>query len=243
MNASKPIVAFNTKVFPQSVGKAGITLCKAADAAASRFPSVQAIYCPAQSQLELACSTLRDAWAFAQHTDASMDGQSTGWLPPEAVFAAGAAGTLLNHSEHRMAEKDVLTVVQRSIALKLKCLVCAASLEEALGIAVRVKPWAVALEPPELIGTGVSVSTAKPKVVTDFVSHMRSQAPDVIPIVGAGVSTAADVSKCIELGASGVLLASAFAKSRDPYKTACQLLEAATSSTARLSPAGQGRSR
>jgi triosephosphate isomerase len=87
------------------------------------------------------------------------------------------------------------------------------------------QPWAVAFEPPELIGTGVSVSTAKPEVVQEFVSKMHRQAPKVLAIVGAGVSTPQDVAKCFDLGASGVLLASAFVKAADPKKFALSLIE------------------
>jgi thiazole synthase ThiGH ThiG subunit len=46
--------------------------------------------------------------------------------------------------------------------------------------------------------------------------------------VGAGVSTPGDVKKSFELGAEGVLLASAFVKAPDPKKFAEDFAAAAT---------------
>ena len=209
-------IALNLKAYPESAGEGGVRLAKIADGVAAQSQT-KIIVCPQPAQLELIARQLRHATAFAQHSDAVDAGARTGWMPVEGVRAAGAAGTLVNHSEHRVVAEKVKFVVEKaSVIGGLKVMVCAADLDESLAFATALEPWAVAYEPPELIGSGISVSSAQPEIVEDFVKRMREQAPNVIPVVGAGVSTAADVSTCFKLGADGVLLASAFVKSKDP---------------------------
>ncbi|MEM4343444.1 MAG: triose-phosphate isomerase, partial [Candidatus Caldarchaeum sp.] len=81
-----------------------------------------------------------------------------------------------------------------------------------------LEPEALAVEPPELIGTGVSVSTARPEVVSGAVVKVKKVSMRVHVLCGAGVSSEDDVRKALELGAEGVLLSSAYVKSRDPEK-------------------------
>jgi len=73
----------------------------------------------------------------------------------------------------------------------------------------------VAVEPPELIGTGISVSKAKPEVVREAVDPIKRMG-NVRVLCGAGITTADDVRKALELGVDGVLLATAVTRSRDP---------------------------
>ena len=74
----------------------------------------------------------------------------------------------------------------------------------------------LAIEPPELIGTGIPVSKAKPEVVRGAVQAVQKINPDVHVLCGAGISTGDDVARAIELGAEGVLLASAYVKAKEP---------------------------
>jgi triosephosphate isomerase len=77
-------------------------------------------------------------------------------------------------------------------------------------------PDMIAIEPPELIGTGISISKARPELITESVKQIRKVNRSVKVLCGAGVTTAEDVSKALELGSEGVLVASAVAKSKDP---------------------------
>ncbi len=74
----------------------------------------------------------------------------------------------------------------------------------------------IAVEPPELIGTGVAVSKARPEVITTSVKRIRNVNSSVLILCGAGVTTAEDVAKAIELGSQGVLVSSSVVKSKDP---------------------------
>ncbi len=159
---------------------------------------------------------------FAQHIDPIKPGAHTGWILPEAVKEAGAVGTLLNHSERQMKIEEIEEAVKRAKELGLITIVCANDPEVAKAVSV-FDPDGIAVEPPELIGTGISVSKAKPEIVKNSVETVKSCNPKVKVYVGAGISTGEDVKKALELGAYGVLLASAVIKAKDPYKKILEL--------------------
>ena len=154
---------------------------------------------------------------FAQHIDPVGFGSNTGHILPEAVKAVGSFGTLLNHSEHRLESDGALDVellktsIERAKEVDLYVVVCAKDPEEGAEIA-KLGPDLVAVEPPELIGGDISVSTSRPEVVQGSVELIGSGRV----LVGAGVKNAEDVRIAIELGASGVLLASGVTKSDHP---------------------------
>jgi len=97
----------------------------------------------------------------------------------------------------------------------LRSLVCADTTEASVEIA-KILPDMIAIEPPELIGTGVSVSKARPELITESVKQIRKVNRTVRVLCGAGITTAEDVSKAIDLGSEGVLVASAVVKNKDP---------------------------
>ncbi|MCD6235493.1 MAG: triose-phosphate isomerase, partial [Thaumarchaeota archaeon] len=88
-------------------------------------------------------------------------------------------------------------------------------------------PDMIAIEPPELIGTGIPVSKAKPEVVSGAVEAVKRINTEVHVLCGAGISTGEDVARAIELGAEGVLLASAYVKAKDPKKVLSEMAETA----------------
>jgi triosephosphate isomerase len=92
---------------------------------------------------------------------------------------------------------------------------CAADIEEARALAA-LEPGFVAVEPPELIGGEVSVTSADPEIVSGTAQAVRDVSEVVGILCGAGVKSGSDVSKAIDLGTSGVLLASGVTKSDDP---------------------------
>ena len=102
-------------------------------------------------------------------------------------------------------------------------LVCAESVDKAKRVAV-FSPDFIAVEPPELIGGDISVTSANPKIVQDTVDAVKAVDSKVKVLCGAGVKTGEDVRKAIELGAEGVLLASGVVKSKDPKATLLDLV-------------------
>jgi triosephosphate isomerase len=164
---------------------------------------------------------------FSQHIDAAKPGGFTGHVLPEAVKEAGAVGTLINHSERRLKLADIDAAVVRAREVGLISLVCSNNSSVSAAVAA-LKPDMLAVEPPELIGTGIPVSKAKPEVVSDTVSLVHRINPDVITLCGAGITTGEDVAAALKLGTQGVLVASGIVKAKDPYKT---LLDFAKSMT------------
>ncbi|MEM1642989.1 MAG: triose-phosphate isomerase, partial [Desulfurococcaceae archaeon] len=107
--------------------------------------------------------------------------------------------------------------IKRAKKLGLKTLVCADE-PETTAAAAALNPDIVAVEPPELIGTGIPVSKAKPEVITSTVDLVRKISRELIILTGAGISAGEDVYIAIRLGTQGVLVASAIVKAKDPYQ-------------------------
>ena len=99
--------------------------------------------------------------------------------------------------------------------LGLTTCVCAESIAKAAELAA-FSPDMIAVEPPELIGGDISVTSANPKIVEDTVNSVKSVDSGIKVLCGAGVKTGEDVRAAIDLGADGVLLASGVVRSKDP---------------------------
>ena len=86
------------------------------------------------------------------------------------------------------------------------------------------RPDMIAIEPPELIGGDISVSTAQPEIITNTIAKVK-QIADIPVLCGAGVKTAEDVKIALELGAKGILLASGIVKAKDPEQALRDLVD------------------
>ncbi len=153
---------------------------------------------------------------FAQHIDPIKPGSSTGHILVESVKEAGAVGTLINHSERQLRLIDIEATIALCREKGLTSCVCANNPLASAAIAA-MRPDITSVEPPELIGTGISVSKAQPEIVTDTVSLVHKVDPEMAILCGAGISTAEDVAIALKLGTQGVLVASGIVKAKDPY--------------------------
>jgi triosephosphate isomerase len=77
-------------------------------------------------------------------------------------------------------------------------------------------PDMIAIEPPELIGSGRAVSKERPEIVSDSVNKIRVVNREVRILCGAGITTGEDVYSALKLGAQGVLVASGVVKAQRP---------------------------
>jgi len=205
----------NLKAYKESSGENGLKLIKTAYSV-SKKTKKKIIVCPAPTQLHYARkNSTPNFWFFAQHVDANEQGTFTGTVTLEEILEQGCKGTLLNHSEKKISFEHARLVVANAKKLGVKTIICADSVEKGILFA-QLRPWAIAVEPPELIGSGISVSKARPEVVENAVRKIKAMDKRIIVLVGAGVSNAEDYRKCLELGAEGVLLASAFVKAKNP---------------------------
>ena len=209
-NIKTPVVIINFKTYSQATGENAVTLARTCQEVSQEF-SVPIIVAPQISDLYRVAQAV-DIPVFSQHMDPGEQGRFTGHTLGEALVEAGCSGTLLNHSENRMQLADVELAVTKARKLNLYTVVCTNNPAVSVAAAT-MRPDSVAVEPPELIGTGISVSQAQPEVITGTVELIRNVNRDVVILCGAGISNGDDVSAAMKLGSQGVLLASAVAKS------------------------------
>ncbi|MFT4964308.1 MAG: triosephosphate isomerase [Halobacteriales archaeon] len=168
---------------------------------------------PQTARIGAVAGTGLETWA--QHVSPDGFGSHTGSMLATAAMDAGAAGTILNHSERRLTLANIDAGLAAAEQAGLETIVCANTPDQIAAV-TELGPDAVAIEPPELIGSGTPVSQADPDVVRDAVSAAATVDESVDVLCGAGISTGDDVAAAADLGADGVLLASGVAKADDP---------------------------
>jgi triosephosphate isomerase len=188
----------------------------------SEASGVDVAVAPQAAHLQRVAETGVETWA--QHVSPVDHGSHTGSTLAEAAADAGAVGTLLNHSERRLKLADIDAALDAAERAGLETTVCANNPDQIAAVAA-LGPDAVAVEPPELIGTDTPVCQADPEVVTGAVDAAERVAPEVDVYCGAGISTGDDVVASRELRADGVLLASGVAKADDPRAALEALVE------------------
>lgn len=216
-----PIVILNYKTYLESSGENALELARALKSASEESgitmvaaPQAADIY-RIQDQISLPI--------FAQHIDPITHGGHTGSNLIETLIEAGISGSLINHSENRMKLADIDEVIQLCKQNDIESCVCTNNIATSKAIAT-FSPDAVAVEPPELIGTGIPVSQAQPEVVEDSVKGVKSINKKIKVLCGAGISTGDDMKAAMDLGADGVLLASGIVKAENPKEALLDLV-------------------
>ena len=208
------MIIVNFKTYLESTGKRAIELARQAEKAAKET-GANIIVVPQFVDLARVAEAV-EIPVFAQHIDPIKPGNSTGHVLAEAVKEAGAVGTLINHSECQLRLIDIDAIIALTKEKGLVSCVCANNPSVSAAIAA-MHPDITSVEPPELIGSGISVSKAKPEIVTDTVKLVQKVDSKMTILCGAGISTADDVSIALKLGTRGVLVASGIVKAKDPY--------------------------
>jgi triosephosphate isomerase len=202
----------NYKNYPEVLGEGSVRLAlavmKGAEAA-----GVEGIVAPPIPMLGLVASQVR-VQVYSQTMEMDLGGKTTGSLVPEAVKAAGGRGTILNHSESRKTNAELRKLVPLVKGFGLGSCVCAQTAAEAARLSF-LGPKYLAVEPPELIGSGIAVSRAKPQLIQRTVAAARRAGYEGPILCGAGIVEADDVKKAVELGADGILVASSIVKAKD----------------------------
>lgn len=217
------MLVINYKSYRTSYGKIGLEIAKAAERV-SKSTGVRIILAVPLTELRNISESV-EIEAIAQHVDPVAEGAYTGHVTVEMVRAAGGKGSLLNHSERRMILSHIEEAILRLRSAGLYSIACASSPKTAAAVSI-LSPDIVAVEPPELIGTGISVSRAKPEVITASLQLIAAVGKKDIPVlVGAGVSNKEDSMRSVELGASGVLVASSVMGASEPEKKIAELSE------------------
>jgi triosephosphate isomerase len=206
------LVLVNFKCYLEATGDRAVQLAKYAEQVSKKFDVTVAV-APQTADLRLVSQQTKIP-VFAQHIDPIKPGSHTGHVLAESVLEAGASGILINHSERRLEAGIIEDTIARARGLKLTTVVCANT--SAIGAAVAsLGPDMIAVEPPELIGSGIAVSKAKPEIITETVSRIRRINSDVVILCGAGITSGEDVKEALRLGTQGVLVASGIVKAKN----------------------------
>ncbi|WP_456328719.1 triose-phosphate isomerase [Archaeoglobus sp.] len=215
------VVIINFKAYKEGFGKRALELAKIAEDVASRCDEYIGI---AVSFLDLPVIAREvNIDVYAQHVDAVGFGSHTGRINAEMIAEYGAKGSLINHSERRLKLADIEYNVAKLRELGLTSVVCTNNVPTTAAAAA-LNPDFVAVEPPELIGSGIPVSKAEPEVVENSVKAAKNVNREVRVLCGAGITTHEDYVKALELGAEGVLLASGVVKAEDQKRALEELV-------------------
>lgn len=218
----RPAIIVNFKAYSEVEKDGALNLAKACQEV-SEESGIKISVCPPTVELGVVAREV-DIPVFSQNVDPYAPGSATGWVTPSMVKGCGAIGTLINHSEHKVPKNIIGECVELSKSLDLITVVCADNVKAAVTVS-EFRPDFVAVEPPELIGGNISVTTANPRIIEDTVEAVKKISGSIHVLCGAGVKTGDDVKAAIELGTSGVLLASGVVKAKDPKAVLLDLVK------------------
>ncbi|VVB70744.1 Triosephosphate isomerase [uncultured archaeon] len=218
------IIVLNFKTYRESTGLEALRLAEICEDVSKEY-SVQIWVAPQVADI-YAISHAVKIPVFAQHVDGVGYGGYTGHITAASLKAAGASGTLINHSERRLKLADIDASIAAARLAGLKTIVCTNNVATTRGAAA-LEPDYVAVEPPELIGSGIPVSKANPDVIRGSVAAVKDIAPAVGVLCGAGITHGEDLRSALELGSAGVLLASGIIKAKDPRAALVDLVAGA----------------
>jgi triosephosphate isomerase len=207
-----PTFIVNFKNYPEAMGEGSLGLAKAA-ASLGASMGIDMVVSPPTPMLHTVAASVGIP-VFAQRAELGEQGKSTGATIPESIKAAGCAGSLLNHSECRVPLDVLAKTVERMRSLGLKSCACAETAKEAVEISA-MGPEFLAIEPPELIGSGRAVSKARPELITETAAALAKARYSGRLLCGAGIVSGDDVSAAIRLGTQGILVASSVVKAQD----------------------------
>ena len=207
------LIVVNFKTYASAQGDSAVTLAKAmAEVDATTDATMVAVVSAFDLSAVKAAAPSLEVWT--QHLDPIGWGSNTGWLHPETAMGYGATGSIINHAEHKVEMGHVESLLAQ-LPDDFPVCACAADIDEARALAA-LCPTFIAVEPPELIGGDISVTTADPGIVSGTAEVVKAANSNVRVLCGAGVKNGADVAKAIELGTEGVLLASGVTKADNP---------------------------
>jgi len=209
-----PIIIVNFKAYLEGTGKKAVELAKKAEKV-SKETGIYIGVAPQFADIS-AVAQAAEIPVFSQHIDPIEPGSYTGHVLAGSIREAGATGTLINHSERQLKLSDIDAIIKLAHEKNLVSCVCTNNPSVSAAVAA-LKPDIIAIEPPELIGTGVAVSVSQPEIVTNTVRLVREVNSDVTILCGAGISHGEDVAVALKLGTQGVLVASSIVKAKNPY--------------------------
>ena len=203
------MIVVNFKGYSEAMGEKAEELAEVC-ARVSGKTGKEVIACPQPQDIHRVSE--KEVKTFAQHVSRKDTGSHTGHVMAEGVKRSGATGIMIDHSERRLEPEIIEKTVEKAKELDLDTILCAKTPEEVERFS-KFKPDYISIEPPELIGGETAVSTARPEMIRDAV---EKTAEGVKTLAGAGIKSREDVEKSIELGCTGILVASGVVKAENP---------------------------
>lgn len=204
----------NCKNYDEVSGEKIIKLVKTAKNVSKKYGIKIAVAPPQHLLAKVTSFTIP---ILAQHIDDAKVGSTTGFMIPELLKKSKVRGSLINHSEHRISSKEIERLVIRLRKLDMMSVVCVKNVSEALKYA-QLNPDYIAIEPPELIGSGKAVSKEKPELITRASTAVKNAKNQTKLLCGAGIVSGEDVKQSIILGSKGILVASGIIKAKNWQK-------------------------
>lgn len=206
------MLILNLKTYPESTGSNIYSIFESLNAELEKNSKLADFVIAAPANIYLA--DLKNRYTnlkiAAQTVSSKSAGSTTGWIPADNLVSLGLDLAIYNHSENRQNMDTIVEDIKAIQSKGIRLVVCCENVAEANKI-LEANPFAIAYEPKDLIGSGISVTT-RPEAVTEFIQAVKGK---TMAIIGAGVSTGEDVANSLKLGAEGVLLASAYVKAED----------------------------
>jgi triosephosphate isomerase len=218
------LIVLNFKTYKESTGQAALTLAKICEDVAAQA-SVKIAVAPQFADLHSISQKVKIP-VYSQHVDGAGYGSFTGMVTAASLKAVGVSGSLINHSERRLGLAEIEASLAACRSLGLFSIICTNNVATTRAAAA-LEPDYVAVEPPELIGSGIPVSKADPEVVRGSVEAVKRIAPRVGVLCGAGISRGEDLRAALDLGSEGVLLASGIIKAKDQRRALEELVTGA----------------
>ncbi len=159
-----------------------------------------------------------DIEVWGQHIDPIDPGRHMGWISAYSIKEAGASGVIINHSEHKLSQELVEKTVLKAKEYNLKTLVIGQTPEMVLAYD-QLQIDFISYEKEDNIETGISMVGSERETIKKLVNAVKHPL-----IIGAGISKKEDIEEVLNLGAKGVILASAFVKAENPEEKLKELV-------------------
>jgi triosephosphate isomerase len=212
LDLSPPFFELGPKAY--LFGEGVLELARFADVLSAKY-EVPIIMTPQYVDIPLLVQETTNLLIFAQHMDPLRVGRGIGSVLPEAIKAAGAVGTLLNHAEKPLSLKVLRATIQRADELGLASMVCAGNLKEVEAVS-RMNPNILIAESPDFIGTGRRAAQDRENIQTinQLVWNIN---PNIRILHAAGISNGKDVYDVIVSGAQATGSTSGVLNAPDPF--------------------------
>ncbi|MGG5372547.1 triose-phosphate isomerase [Enterococcus sp. AZ196] len=217
---NRPFFVFNPKSY--LYGEELLALAKRADELALKYPECSILVTVPYADIAAVKNATEQIIVTAQHMDGIKPGRGIGHVLPESIYHAGARAVFLNHAERPLTVSDLSQALKRAKELGIQTIVCADSIAEAQAVAI-MGADVILCEPTELIGTGQTSDSAYIQQTNQAIKEIDET---ILVMQAAGISTAEDVYRTIELGADGTGCTSGITNAESPLEMLTEMVEA-----------------